>query len=187
MTPFMSLLLPIIFAAIAVFLLSAVLHMALPWHKRDYTAVPNEEAALAALGSLAIPPGDYNVPGPIRPDGSRNPDFMPRLKSGPLYLMTVTKPNAFNMGNTLGVWFCVTVLVAAIAACAAGSIVAPGGDGHDIFHIAGGATFLAYSFGEWPLAIWYHRKWSTVLRNTVDALLYGAATGLIFVWMWPKS
>ena len=187
MTPFMSLLVPIILSAVAVFLLSAILHMAVPWHKSDYAPLPNEDAALSALASLAIPPGDYSAPGPFRPDGSKNPDFMSRLKSGPMYMMTVTRPNAFNMGNTLGVWFLFTVLVAVISACLAGSVVEPGGDRHDIFHYAGAATFLSYSLGEWPLAIWYHRKWSTVLKNTVDALLYAAVTGFIFTHFWPTA
>jgi hypothetical protein len=36
MTPFMSLLLPIVLAAVAVFILAMIIHMAMPWHKSDY-------------------------------------------------------------------------------------------------------------------------------------------------------
>jgi len=67
-----------------------------------------------------------------------------------------------------------------------GAIVPPGGDDHTIFHYGAAVTAIAYAFGAWPMSIWYHRKWSTTIKDTIDAAIYGAATGLIFTWMWPK-
>ncbi len=188
MTPFTSLLLPTIVAAVAVFILSSIIHMAMPWHRSDYGQVPDDDALLDAIRPLNIPPGDYVVPSPYGPGGQgRNPEFMSKFKRGPSVLMTLHAGGEMNMGRYMGQWFLFTVLVAAIAACMTGSIVPPGGSDHAIFHQAGAVTAIAYSLGAWPLSIWYHRKWSTAFKSTFDALIYGAATGLIFTWMWPKG
>ncbi len=64
MTPFMSLLLPIVLASVAVFIVSLIIHMAMPWHKSDYGNVPNDDAAIAAIRSLNLAPDDYAVPNP---------------------------------------------------------------------------------------------------------------------------
>ena len=51
MVGIVTLWLPIVVSAICVFLVSSIIHMALPWHKKDYTRMPDEEkeAAYAAF------------------------------------------------------------------------------------------------------------------------------------------
>ena len=44
----LSLWLPILLSAVFVFLLSAVIHMALPWHKNDFKKMPDEDKIRAA-------------------------------------------------------------------------------------------------------------------------------------------
>ena len=56
MTPLASLVVPILLSAVAVFVLSALLHMALPWHKSDFSPVPNEDGVMDALRPFDIPP-----------------------------------------------------------------------------------------------------------------------------------
>ena len=56
-----------------------------------------------------------------------------------------------------------------------------------MFHDTAVVTFLSYAMGAVPLSIWYHRKWSTTLRNAVDALVYALASGAIFAALWPKG
>src|SRR5258707_8507046 len=62
MTSIVALWLPILLAAVMVFLVSSVIHMASPWHKADYPRIPSEERVMDLLRPLAIPPGDYMVP-----------------------------------------------------------------------------------------------------------------------------
>jgi hypothetical protein len=185
MTPITSLLLPILVAAVAVYVLSLIVQTAMPWHTRDFANVPDDDAVLGALRQLDVPPGDYLVPSPRLPDGRRNPEFVEKWAKGPSVLMTVIGPSA-NMGRYMAQWFGFTLLVAAIAGWITGTIVPPGGHDHAIVHYSAIITFLSYSLGAWPLSIWYHRKWSTALKYSFDAVLYGVATGLVFVWMWPK-
>src|SRR5436309_15401654 len=62
MTPFMSLLLPIVLSAVAVFIRSMSVHIAMPWHKRDYGNVPNHDAATAGIQWLNLARDDDAVP-----------------------------------------------------------------------------------------------------------------------------
>ena len=187
MTPFLSLLLPVVVAAAVVFVLSSIVHMAMPWHKSDYGNVPSDDAAMAAIRSLSLAPGDYAVPNPRLPGGGKNPDFISNFERGPSFHMTVMDPARMNMGKYMGTWFLFNLLVSAIAGWVTGSIVAPGGDAHAAFHFSAIVTACSYGLGAWPLSIWYHRKWSTAFKGTFDAFLYGLATGAVFMWMWPRA
>ena len=64
MTALPALWLPILLSSVIVFVVSSVIHMALPWHKSDYPPIPNEDKVMDALRPFAIPPGDYMVPRP---------------------------------------------------------------------------------------------------------------------------
>lgn len=82
MTPITSLLLPIVVAAVAVFVVSMIVHVAMPWHQSDYGNVPNDDAAIAAVQSLNLAPDDYAVPNPRLPGGGKNPDFIAKFERG---------------------------------------------------------------------------------------------------------
>ncbi|HXT16169.1 MAG TPA: hypothetical protein VN706_11105 [Gemmatimonadaceae bacterium] len=183
MTP-IALALPILAATVVVFVLSMLIQMA-PWHKHDFDNVPDDDAVLNAIRQLNIPPGDYCVPSPRLPDGRRNPDFVDKWAAGPSVTMTVIPPSA-NMGRYMGQWFAFTLLVAAIAGWVTCTIVERSNSRHAVFHYGAIITLLCYSLGAWPISIWYHRKWSTAFKSAFDAILYGVATGLVFVWLWPK-
>ena len=61
MTPVLSLLIPIVVAAVFVFIASSIIHMATPFHKNDLKKFPNEDAVRNALKPLNLPPGDYEA------------------------------------------------------------------------------------------------------------------------------
>lgn len=188
MIPIASLLLPVLAAAVAVFILSTIVQNVFPWHKTDFGNVPDDDALMNAMRELKVTPGDYMVPSPRLPSGDRNPAFVEKWAEGPSVVMTVIPPSD-NMARYLAQWFAFTLLVAAIAAWMTSTIVGRGGGNantHAVFHYGAIITFLSYSLGAWPLSVWYHRKWSTAVKGAIDALLYGVATGLVFVWLWPK-
>jgi hypothetical protein len=187
MTPFMSLLLPIIVAAVVVFLLSNVIHMMMPWHKSDYEPFPDEDAVLDALRPFSIPPGDYMAPAPRSMDHMKSPDYLAKRTRGPVLMATVMKNGGFNMGPLLATWFLFVLIIAAIVGCVTGSILGPGADGHAVFHYSGIITFMSYCMGAVPFSIWYQRKWSSTFKNALDALIYAAGTAAVFMLMWPKS
>ena len=59
-----SLWLPILVSAVAVFVVSSIMHMVLPLHKNDFKAFPQEDAVLDALRRFNLPAGDYVAPRP---------------------------------------------------------------------------------------------------------------------------
>ena len=61
MIPILSLWLPILVAAVLVFVASSIIHMALGYHANDYSKLPDEEGVMNALRPFAIPPAIHTV------------------------------------------------------------------------------------------------------------------------------
>lgn len=51
---------PILASAVIVFFAGALIWMAMPWHKSEWSKTSDEEGVRAALRGL--PPGQYNLP-----------------------------------------------------------------------------------------------------------------------------
>jgi len=186
MTPFMSLLLPIVVSSIAVFVLSMIIHMT-PWHKGDYSRLPDEDGAMQALRPFNIPPGDYMVPHPGSAEYMKSAEYDAKRVAGPVMVVTVLPSGPWQIGKILGQWLVFVLVVSAAAACVVAAMVPPGAHTHTVFHHIAVISLLSYAMGAVPMSIWYDRKWSTTLRTVVDAVVYAAATGWIFSMMWPTG
>jgi len=185
-TPITALWLPILVSLVVVFIISSFIHMASPWHKNDYPRLANEDAVMDALRPLNLPPGDYMFPRPRSMAEMKSPEFVERVNRGPKVLMTVMPSGMGNMGSSLAGWALFILVVTCIGAHLASGVLAPGAPSHAIFHTIGLFTLAAYSFALWPLSIWYGRAWGITIKSTVDGLIYAIATGLIFMWLWPR-
>ncbi len=186
MTHITVLWLPILLSAVAVFVLSSIIHMLSPWHKNDYRKVPDEDALRNAVGPLAIPPGDYIVPRPSGRNDMRSAEFMDKVKSGPNMIMTILPNGPWSMGRNLGLWFGYLVVVSIFAAALAGTALPPEADNPAIIHFVGATAFIGYAVALWQMSIWYRRAWSITIKATVDGLIYAAVTAAIFCWLWPR-
>lgn len=186
MVPLTSLWIPILLAAIVVFLASSIIHMATPFHKKDVRGVPNEGEALEAFRRLKIPPGDYCVPHPSSAAGMKDPQFIERMAQGPVVLMTVTLGGSFSMANTLVWWFIYGVVVTVFGAYVASRALGPGAAYLDVFRFVGTTTFMGYALGLPQYSIWYRRNWGTTTRGMIDGLVYGLLTAGVFGWLWPR-
>ena len=186
MTPMSQLWLPILLSLVVVFIVSSAIHMASPWHKSDYPRLANEDAVMDALRPLAIPPGDYMFPRPSSMAEMKSPEFLEKLRRGPKVVMTVM-PNGYAgmAGNFVG-WVLFILVVTLVAAHVAATTLPPGADGAKVFHTIGLVAVAGYSFALWPLSIWYSRAWNITIKGTVDGLIYAVATGLVFMWLWPR-
>lgn len=181
----LSLWLPILLSALAVFILSAVVHMALPWHKSDFQKLPDEDKVRDALRPFNVPPGDYMVP--MCDGGNYNsPEFKAKLEAGPNWVVTAMPKGCTSMGPTFLQWFVYLVIVNVFVAYVASRSLAVGTDYLGVFRIVGAVAFLAYAAAQWPQSIWMRRKWSTTVKMTVDGLLYALATAGTFAWLWPR-
>ena len=94
--------LPILVSAVFVFVASSIIHMATPWHKDDYSQVPNEDKVMEALRPFNLPPGDYMMPRPANMQDMSSPEFAEKRNKGPVMVFTVMPSGPFSMGKNLG-------------------------------------------------------------------------------------
>jgi hypothetical protein len=185
MVPISSLILPILLAAVLVFVASAVIHMLLPYHRTDYARLPDEDQVAVALRPLGIPPGDYMLPWSGSPSAMKDPGWIERVQAGPVAFVTVFPNGVPGMGKQLAQWFVYCVVVGVLTAYVTGRALGPGATGAEVFRFAGAVSFIAYTVANWQNTIWYRRSWVTNLKNTIDGLVYAIATAAPFTWLWP--
>jgi hypothetical protein len=185
MVPVTSVWLPILLAAVLVFVASSIIHMVLPYHRTDYGKVPAEDDVMDALRKYNIPPGDYIVPCPVTPAVMRTPEFQEKFKRGPVVMMTTMRPGPMTMGPQLAQWFVYCVIVGVFAGYITGRALPPGAAYLDVFRFAGTTAFMGYGLALWQNSIWYKRAWTTTLKSNIDSLVYGLLTGGAFGWLWP--
>jgi hypothetical protein len=187
MVTVISLWLPILVSAVAVFLVSWILHMLLKYHSNDFKKVPNEDAVQEALRKFNIPQGEYMLPRCDNMKQMKEPAFLDKLNKGPVMLMTVMPNGQFNMGKTLGLWFVYCLVVSVFAAYITGRALPAGSPSMAALRFAGCVAFVGYTLALWQNWIWYKRSTSTVIKQTFDGLVYGLVTGLIIGYMWPAA
>ena len=177
--------LPVLVAAILVFVASSIIHMVLPWHKKDVTQLPDEDAAMAALREAGVKPGDYVFPY-FTPGDMGSPEAKEKYERGPVGILTVMNSGMPFMGSVLGLWFVYGLVISVLVAYVTGRVFGPGAEYLAVFRIAGTVAFLAYAGSEAHRSIWWGRSWGTTLRNIVDGLVYGLVTAGAFGWLWPR-
>ncbi len=183
MVPVMSLWLPILVAAVIVFIASSIIHTVLTYHQNDYGPVPDEAAVRAGL--RGVPAGDYVVPHAASKEERKSEAFQATMKEGPIAFMTVFPAGEFSMGATLMQWFIYCLLVGLFAAYVAGIALPPGADYLSVFQVAGAVAFAGYGLALAQNSIWFRRSWSTTLKCMFDALVYALLTAGTLGWLWP--
>ncbi len=120
MTSMAALWLPIVLSSVLVFVASAIIHMASPWHKSDCPKLANEDQVMDALRPLLTAPGDYMVPRPSDMAEMKSAEFRAKAERGPRVIMTVMPNGPIGMSREFtlrGVYLLVVnVLVAYVAA-----------------------------------------------------------------------
>lgn len=182
-----SLWLPIIAAAVGVFIASSISHMVLPYHRTDVRKLPGdkEDLVLDALNRIAVAPGDYAVPHAGGPAGMREPAFIAKATKGPLAFMTLAPGAAPSMGPYLGLWFLYCFVVSGCIGWLVWYIAGPVDAPAYVFHVAAPIGFLTYGMALPQMSIWYRRSWATTLKSLFDSLIYGVVTGAAFAFLWP--
>ncbi len=186
MVPLISLWLPIILSAVIVFIASSIIHMVLGYHKNDMLGVPKEDEVMEALRRFNIPPGDYFIPHAKSMGELKKPEFIEKMKSGPVAFMTVRPNGVPSMTKGLILWFIYSIVISIFAGYIAGRARPAGATYLSIFRFAGCTAFLGYSLALVQNSIWYGRKWGTTLKSVFDGLIYGLLTAGTFGWLWPR-
>lgn len=192
---------PILVAAVAVWIASALAWMLLPHHKGDFKPLPNEDGMMDSVRRLSIPPGLYFFPHMKDCNKMKNdPVAKEKFEKGPHGMLQVWPPDAFGkMGRNMALSFVFYVFVGVCVAYMAtmgiphspaadlAAVVGADRTGAfmDIFRFTGTAAIMAYCLATIPNDIWFGKPLRNMMTCLVDGVAYGIITGLIFAWLWP--
>jgi len=184
MVSMISLWMPIVLSAVAVFMASSVIHMLLTYHRSDFKGLAAEDDVMSALREANIPPGDYIMPHCENPKDAQKPEFLAKVNQGPVAILTVTA-DGYEMGKRLALWFVYCLVVSTFAAYISGRALGPDAHYLTVFRFVGAAAFGGYALALLQNSIWWSRAWSSTLKSMFDGLVYAMVTAGIFGWLWP--
>ncbi|MGD8328722.1 MAG: hypothetical protein PVJ49_04750 [Acidobacteriota bacterium] len=186
MVPLTSLWMPIVLAAVIVFVASSLIHMVLKYHQSDYGKIAGEDAVMATMRESGVTPGDYVVPHGDGPSAMKDPAFIEKWTKGPAAVITVLPAGPPAMGKQLVMWFVYCLLVGLFAGYISGRALGPGADYLAVFRFAGAIAFIGYSLALLQNSIWFSKSWGATLKSVFDGLIYGLLTAGCFGWLWPR-
>jgi hypothetical protein len=181
-----SLWLPILLAAVAVFITSSLVHMVFKWHNSHYLKFSNEDEVRAAIRKGNPGPGHYVVPHCLDPKDMQSPEMQQKFKEGPIGHFFVGPNGPPNLGKHLGAWFALSLAIALLAAYVGAHALPPGIPAGNVLRVMWTIGFLAYGAGPVMDAIWHGRPPREVMLDLLDALIYGFSTALPFALLWPR-
>ena len=178
--------LPILLSGVAVFFLSFVMWMVMPHHKSDWAAIPDEDKLMEAIGDA--PRGMYMFPFCDDPEQFKaGSEWTKKRDAGPSGTVIVRPRGPWSMGKSLAQSFVFNLVVSFCTAYVATIGLVEGAPEMDVFRLTATVSFLAYSGALiWDL-IWWQKPLVAVGKNLVDGLLYGIATGALFMVFWPGA
>jgi hypothetical protein len=185
MIPLMQLWLPILLSAVAVFIVSSIVHMVLKWHAPDYHGFSNEDEILAAIRKGAPSPGIYMMPFCKDMKDMGTSEMQAKFRQGPVGKLILRAGQEFGMGKPLAQWFVFCLVVSLFCALLGSHTLAAGTAFQQVFCVIGIAAFMAYGFGSFIQGIWWGQPWGAVAKDAVDGLLFALSTAAVFAWLWP--
>ena len=97
--------LPIVLAAVLVFVASSILHMLLPIHRGNYGKLAGEDQVLETMRDAGVTPGLYMFPCAESMKETTTPEMIEKFKRGPVGHLTVLPSGPPAMGKNLVQWF----------------------------------------------------------------------------------
>lgn len=175
--------LPILLSAVAVWIVSAIVWMALPHHKRDFIALPDEDAFIDFIRKSGIEPGNYVFPDFRGSEAMKSEKIQNLLEKGPVGHLSVW-PAPLTMGGKLVATFIVYLAVSMMIAYLTRVALPGAAPFPKVFQVAATAGVLAYCFSFIPNGVWFGAYTRTIVASFVDGIVYGCITGAIFAWFW---
>ncbi len=177
--------LPILLSAAAIWFVSIIASMALPHHKQDFIALPDEDGFMDDLRKRGIKPGNYLFPDFRTRKAMESDKVKKALSEGPVGHLSVWK-TPLTMGDKMVATFIVHLFVCTLIAYLTRIAIPGAAPFAKVFQVAATGGILAYCFSHLPSAIWWGSYKRTIIANIVDGILYGVIIGVIFAWRWPR-
>ena len=178
--------LPILVSAVLLHLVSAIIHMVLKYHNRDFTRLPNEDAVRSAIRAGNAAPAQYVIPYCPDMKEMEKPENKQKYIEGPVALITLMRPGVPNMGKYLTQWFLFLLFVSFFIAYVASHAIPRAAPYLHVFRVVGAVGFLAYAASQIQNSIWWGKPWRSTLKDMIDGLVYGLVTAGVFGWLWPR-
>lgn len=161
---------PILLAAALMFIVSSIFWMLLPHHKNDWAQLPDEAAAVKLLSG--VPGGQYVVP-----KGDMTSKW---------HATILIKQGGVNMVRNLVLWFLNQLLIAIMTGYLIYHALPPEAEYLLVFRIAGTALVLGQIGALFARAIWWGWRWSSVLVETLEGIIYAVLAAGVFSWWWVR-
>ena len=185
MVTLVDLWMPILVAAVIVFLASSIVHMVLRYHRTDMKGLPNEDAVQKAVGA-GIAPGQYVFPYCSDMKEMQTDAMRKKFQAGPVGILTIRPAGEISMGPLLFKWFLYIILISILAGYMGEATLDRTAAYMAVFRVVGTAAFLGYAGAVISGGIWLSRPWSTVCKDIVDGAIYAMLTAGTFGWLWPR-
>lgn len=177
---------PILVSAVFVLVALFLIHGLLGWHRGDMAAVPGEARVMETLRGLNVRPGEYRFSYGNTTKEMEAPEFVERMRQGPVGTMTIRPSGEMHMGKMTGQWFAYSLVVAVFVAYLTGRTRGPGAPYLEVFRVSGAVAFCCHAVAHWQNWIWWGRSTRFTVTHTLDALIYALLTGGVFGWLWPR-
>lgn len=173
---------PIVVSAVILFIASSLIHMALPIHKGEWKALPDEDRLLDAV--RGVPSGHYMFPFCEVKD-MKSPQVMEKIKNSPNGTIVIFgRPTQFarNLMLTFIFFLVVGVFVAYVGAHS----LSPEDTYLAKFRIIGTVATASHVLGWIPNLIWFGGSSRMFWSYLFDGVVYGLLTAGTFGWLWPQ-
>ena len=177
--------LPVLLAAVFVFIASSVIHMVLPYHKSSYRKFSGEDQIRAVIRASNPSPGLYNIPFCTQKDMNSD-EMKAKFTEGPVGHVIIRPNGAVFLPAFLIQWFVFCLVVGFFAAYLAAPTVNHGAPYRHVFRVVGSAAFLAYCIGGLSNGIWKGFPWKMVILEAFYGLIYALLTAGTFGWLLPR-
>lgn len=173
-----------VIGAVLCWVASALIHMVLKYHNKDYQGLSNEDEVREAIRSGSPQPGFYNIPYCTDMKEMAEESMQAKMREGPVGFVTIIPSGMPAMGKLLGLQFAHFLLACVLIGYCAALALPPGSEYLTVFRFVMAVGFVAFGLGNIPYSIWYGQPWGTTLRFLLDALIYGAVVAGVFAWQW---
>jgi hypothetical protein len=178
----MSLALPIVLSAVALFFASFLSWMVFPFHRQDWVKLDREDEFLDAARRCGLSRGSYMFPGCKDRAEMKSPEHQAKWEAGPSGIITVFPK--VNMGRNLGLTFLYFLVVSFCLAYLTTLAIKPGADFMTVFRFVSTAGLLTFLSAIVLHAIWFHAR---IVGHVLESLAFAAITGAIFAALWPAA
>lgn len=178
----MSLLLPVVLSAVALFFASFLSWMILQIHKQDWVKIEKEDEVIAALTAAEVPAGNYMIPGCVDMKDMQREEYTKKWEEGPRGTLALF--GKVSMGRNLGLTFVYFLVVSFCLAYLAQLHIPAGAKFMTVFRFVATAGLMTFLAAIVQHAIWFHCR---IVGHVIESVLYAVITAAIFGAMWPAA